>query len=130
LELHKAGANVTVIYRGETYSKSIKPWILPGFDSLVKKGLIDLIFNAHVTKITEDAVYYKADGKEAKVNNDFVLAMIGYQPNIPFLHAAGIHTDTVTGVPDFNEVTYESNVPGIYLAGVVTAGFNNNAVFI
>jgi thioredoxin reductase (NADPH) len=130
LELHKAGANVTVIYRGKEYSKSIKPWILPGFDSLAKKGLINLIFDSEVTKITEDKVYYKVNGKKEKIKNDFVFAMIGYQPNISFLHESGIHTDTVTGIPEFNEVTYESNIPGIYVAGVVTAGFNNNAIFI
>lgn len=130
LELHKAGAKVTVLYRGNSYSKSIKPWILPGFDSLVKNDMINLVFQANVTKITEDAVYYDVDGQEIKVQNDFVFAMIGYQPDIQFLHELGIRTDTITGIPYFNDATYESNVRGVYLAGVVTAGFNNNSIFI
>lgn len=130
LELHKAGARVTVLYRGDAYSKSVKPWILPGFDSLVKKNKISMIFKATINKITEDAVYYEVDGEEIKVDNDFVFAMTGYQPDIAFLHKAGIETDAETGVPTYNEVTYETNIPGIYVAGVVAAGFNNNAIFI
>lgn len=130
LELHKAGAKVTVLYRGDSYSTSIKPWILPGFDSLAKKEMINLVFQANVTKIIDDAVYYDVDGKEKKIQNDFVFAMIGYQPDIPFLHELGIKTDSITGIPHFNEETYESNIKDVYLAGVVTAGFNNNSIFI
>lgn len=130
LELHKAGAKVTVLYRGDSYSASIKPWILPGFDSLAKKEMINLVFQANVTKITDDAVYYDVDGKEKKIQNDFVFAMIGYQPDIRFLHELGIKTDSITGIPHFTEETYESNIKDVYLAGVVTAGFNNNSIFI
>lgn len=130
LELHKAGAKVTVMYRGNEYSKSIKPWILPGFDSLVKKEQIKLFFRADVTKITEDSVYYYVDGKEGKIENDYVFAMTGYQPDIPFLQGLGITVDALNGIPTFNDATYESNIPGIFLAGVVTAGYNNNAIFI
>ncbi|MHA6251079.1 YpdA family putative bacillithiol disulfide reductase [Oceanobacillus sp. CAU 1775] len=130
LELHKAGAEVTVLYRGSDYSKSIKPWILPGFDSLAKKEDIQVVFNANVTSITEEAVRYKVFEEEIEIENDFVFAMIGYQPNIQFLHGIGIETNKDTGIPTYNESTYESNVPGVYLAGVVTAGYNNNAIFI
>lgn len=130
LELHKAGANVTVLYRGSDYSKSIKPWILPSFDSLAKKDLIKVVFNAEVSDITEESVTYQVSGEQVTIENDFVFAMIGYQPNIPFLHDMGIETDETTGVPIFDEKTYESNVENVYLAGVVTAGFNNNAIFI
>jgi len=130
LELHKAGAHVTVLYRGSEYSKSIKPWILPGFDSLVKKDKVNMIFNSNVTKITNDTVYYQVNGQEEKLENDFVFAMTGYQPDIDFLNLAGVKTDSSTGVPDFDETTFETNIPGLYVAGVVTAGFNNNAIFI
>lgn len=130
LELHKAGARVTVLYRGSEYSKSIKPWILPGFDSLAKKELIHLVFRANVTQITEDSVFYNVDGKEEIIKNDYVFAMTGYQPDIPFLQNLGIEIDQSNGMPVFDETTYESNIPGIFLAGVVTAGYNNNAIFI
>lgn len=130
LELQKAGANVTVLYRGEKYSESIKPWILPGFDSLVRKEKINMVFRANVLKITEDKVFYEVDGEEKEIDNDFVFAMTGYRPNIPFLNQAGIETDPETGVPSYDEETYETNVPNLYIAGVVAAGFDNNSIFI
>ena len=74
LELHKAGANVTVLYRGGEYSNSIKPWILPEFDSLVKKGIVKMVFHSQVTKITEDAVYFEADGEINVIKNDLLSA--------------------------------------------------------
>lgn len=130
LELHKAGAHVTVIYRGEEYSKSIKPWILPEFEALVKKDIVQMHFNAEITEITNDEVYYKADGKTNKIKNDFVFAMTGYKPNLQFLKNAGIKIDEHTGKPYYNEHTMETNIPGIYIAGVVAAGYNNNEIFI
>lgn len=130
IELHKAGANVTVLYRGKEYSSSVKPWILPGFDSLVRKDEITMVFNAHIKEITKNAVSYEVNGVEQRISNEFVFAMIGYQPNITFLHDAGIETDPVSGIPAYDEETYETNIRGIYVAGVVAAGFNNNAIFI
>lgn len=130
IELHKAGANVTVLYRGKEYSSSVKPWILPGFDSLVRKDEIEMVFNANVKEITENAVFYEVDGVERRIDNEFVFAMIGYQPDIKFLHDAGVETDPVSGTPAYDEDTYETNIQGIYVAGVVAAGFNNNAIFI
>ncbi|RKQ37683.1 YpdA family putative bacillithiol disulfide reductase [Oceanobacillus halophilus] len=131
LELHKAGArSITVLYRGSTYSKSIKPWILPEFDSLIRKGEVQMIFNAHVSEITDTFVHYTVDGQHHKVKNDFVFAMTGYRPNIAFLENAGVIVDKESGRPQYNESTYETNIPGLYIAGVVTSGFNNNAIFI
>ncbi|HLR79997.1 MAG TPA: YpdA family putative bacillithiol disulfide reductase [Bacillota bacterium] len=130
LELHKAGANITVLYRGNTYSNSIKPWILPEFDSLVKIGDIHLEFNAHVTKITNRHVEYTVQGVSKTIKNDFVLAMTGYRPNTEFLQRAGIQVNRNNGEPIYNEKTYETNIPGLYVAGVVLSGYNNNATFI
>ena len=130
LELHKAGANVTVLYRGGEYSNSIKPWILPEFDSLVKKGIVKMVFHPQVTKITEDAVYFEADGEINVIKNDFVFAMIGYQPDISFLNASGVEVDASNGKPNYSSATYETNVKGMYVAGVVAAGYNNNEIFI
>ncbi len=130
LELHKAGANITVLYRGAGYSESIKPWILPEFDMLVKNGAIKLEFNAAVTKITEDKVHYRVSGKSHHIANDFVFAMIGYQPDIPFLKNIGVKIDGKSGSPSYNEETYETNIRGVYVAGVVAAGYNNNRIFI
>lgn len=130
LDLHKAGARVTVIYRGGGYSKSIKPWILPEFEALVNKDIVQMKFNAQITEITNDAVYYIEDEKTKMINNDFVFAMTGYKPNLQFLQDAGITIDAFSGRPQFNENTMETNMAGVYIAGVVAAGYNNNKIFI
>ncbi|MDY0408332.1 YpdA family putative bacillithiol disulfide reductase [Paracerasibacillus soli] len=130
LELHHAGANITVLYRGETYSSSIKPWILPDFESLVNKDIIKMVFQAHIDKITHEYVYYRVNGEQKKVKSDFVFAMTGYRPNVELLNHAGVHINKENGKPQYNEETMESNIDGLYIAGVVAAGNNNNEIFI
>ncbi|WP_181348199.1 YpdA family putative bacillithiol disulfide reductase [Thalassobacillus sp. CUG 92003] len=130
LELVKAGANVTVLYRGDDYSKSIKPWILPEFEALVRKGIVTMEFCAQVKRITAQSVVYECGGKEFSVANDFVFAMTGYRPDHDFLAKMGVEIDDATGRPAFDESTMETNVKGIYIAGVIAAGYNNNEIFI
>jgi thioredoxin reductase (NADPH) len=81
LELVKVGARVTVLYRGSEYSQSIKPWILPEFDSLIRNNIIKMEFNARLKEITEDEVIYQVDNIEKRIKNHFVFAMIGYHPD-------------------------------------------------
>ncbi len=130
LELERAGATVTVIYRGSDYSPSVKPWILPGFDSLVRTGDIDMHFNAHVVAITETSVTVEQQGKTFVIENDYVFAMIGYHPDYAFLKSIGIATDEESGCPTFDEETMETNVDGLFIAGVIAAGNNANEIFI
>lgn len=130
LELVKAGARVTVLYRGSEYSKSIKPWILPEFESLVRHGMINMEFNANVVEILEDALIYEVNGIKKKIKNDFVFAMTGYHPDHQFLKEMGIEIDEETGRPIYNPETMETNIPGIFIAGVIAAGNNANEIFI
>ncbi|MCG3398911.1 bacillithiol disulfide reductase YpdA [Staphylococcus massiliensis] len=132
LELEKAGAHVTVLYRGATYSKSVKPWILPNFDSLVKHDKITMKFNSVVTKITEDTVEYEENGETHTIPNDTVFAMIGYHPDYDFLKQIGIdiNTNEFGTAPVYNRETYETNVPNCYIAGVIAAGNDANTIFI
>lgn len=130
LELERAGASVTVVYRGSEYSPSIKPWILPGFDSLVRAGEIDMHFNARVVEITASSVTIEQQGKTFVVENDYVFAMIGYHPDYTFLRNIGITIDQESGRPTFNEETMETNVEGLFIAGVIAAGNNANEIFI
>lgn len=131
LELVKAGARVTVLYRGSEYSQSIKPWILPEFDSLVRKEIIKMEFNAVVKEIKEHSVTYIVNGKEEKtIQNDFVFAMTGYHPDHAFLKQMGVKIDEETGRPMYNPETMETNVKGIFIAGVIAAGNNANEIFI
>ncbi|MFG6148669.1 YpdA family putative bacillithiol disulfide reductase [Halobacillus sp. B23F22_1] len=130
LELVKAGANVTVLYRGEDYSKSIKPWILPQFEALVRKEIVSMEFCAHLKGITETEVVYTCKGEEKRLSNDFVFAMTGYRPNHQFLTSMGVDINEETGRPSFNENTMETNIRDIYISGVIAAGYNNNEIFI
>jgi thioredoxin reductase (NADPH) len=130
LELEKSGANVTVLYRGENYSKSIKPWILPQFEALVRKELIQMEFCANVKEITDTEVIYECKGETKRVKNDFVFAMTGYRPDHSFLTKMGVEIDEDTGRPAYDDETMETNVKGIYIAGVIAAGYNNNEIFI
>lgn len=130
LELHKAGANITVLYRGDDYSKSIKPWILPEFDSLIRKEIVNMEFNAHIREITHDKLIFTTKHETKEIENDFVFAMTGYKPDHQFLKQAGILIDEKSGRPYFEPETMETNVPGLYVAGVVAAGYNNNEIFI
>ncbi|KAA6452181.1 YpdA family putative bacillithiol disulfide reductase [Bacillus swezeyi] len=130
MELVKAGARVTVLYRGKEYSSSIKPWILPGFVSLVKNGKIRMEFRAAVKEITEDRLIFSVDGQETSIKNDFVFAMTGYHPDHSFLQKMGVQIDAETGRPFFREETMETNEEGIFIAGVIAAGNNANEIFI
>lgn len=130
LELVKAGARVTVLYRGQEYSSSIKPWILPEFDSLIRNGIIEMKFNAHVKEIREKELIYEQNQEIFTIKNDFVFAMTGYHPDHTFLRKMGIDIEHDTGRPVFDSETMETNIPGIYIAGVIAAGNNANEIFI
>ncbi|PEI47407.1 YpdA family putative bacillithiol disulfide reductase [Bacillus pseudomycoides] len=130
LELVKAGARVTVLYRGGEYSQSIKPWILPEFEALVRNGTIQMQFHAHVKEITEHTLTYTSNGELFTIQNDFVFAMTGYHPDHSFLTKMGVEIDKETGRPIFTEETMETNVENIFIAGVIAAGNNANEIFI
>jgi len=130
IELNKAGARVTVLYRGNEFSNHVKPWVLPEFLSLVKNNKVTMVFNAHVKEITEHSVIYEVNGETKEIKNDFVFAMTGYHPDHNFLKQIGVTIDKETGRPAYNEKTMETNVRGIFIAGVIAAGNNANEIFI
>ncbi|WP_432355097.1 YpdA family putative bacillithiol disulfide reductase [Sporosarcina sp. A2] len=130
LELERAGAHVTVVYRGSTYSPSVKPWILPGFESLVNNGKIRMIFEASVEEITSTSVMIKTETAVEEVQADAVFAMIGYHPDYDFLERMGIRLDQETGCPFYDEETMETSIEDLYIAGVIAAGNNANSIFI
>lgn len=130
LELERAGAHVTVVYRGDSYSKSIKPWILPGFDSLVRNEAITMHFETDIEKITDKAVTVNKNGESFDIMSDFVFAMVGYHPDHDFLRKLGVEVNSESGRPVFNEETMETNVENLFIAGVIAAGNNANEIFI
>lgn len=130
LELAKVDARVTVLYRGAEYSPSIKPWILPEFEALVRNQTITMEFESTVKEITKKSIVYIKNGQEKEIKNDYVFAMIGYHPDHSFLGKMGIGIDVATGRPSFDTETMETNINGIYIAGVLAAGNNANEIFI
>jgi len=130
LELNKAGARVTVAYRGSEYSPSIKPWVLPEFEGVVKTGEVDMLFNTNVLEIREHEVVLEVEGQEKIVKNDFVFAMTGYHPDHSFIKAMGVDIEEETGRPYVTRETMETNVEGLFIAGVIAAGNNANEIFI
>lgn len=130
MELERIGAHVTVIYRGSEYSRSIKPWVRPLFEAKVANGSIKMMFESKVQAIYNHYIEVSTAEGLIRIDNDFVLALTGFHPDHEFLTSAGI-TFEEEGHPTFNEETMESNVPGIYLAGVVVSRKHDaNEIFI
>jgi thioredoxin reductase (NADPH) len=130
LELWWTGARVTLIHRGPAISDSVKYWIKPNIENRIKNGEIPAFFNSEVTRIYPDVIEVRTPEREIRLKNDFVLAMIGYQPDLPFLASMGIALQPKTLRPLTNDETLESERKGIYLAGVIVAGMHTNEIFI
>ncbi len=130
MELLRAGAEVTVVYRGETYSPVIKPWVKPIFESMVNKGRIRMLFQSRVVRITETSVTVSREGREEEFDNDFVLALTGFRPDRSLLAGAGAVVSEPDGIPQYDPATMETTVPGLFVAGVIASGANANEVFI
>ncbi|GAA3725630.1 YpdA family putative bacillithiol disulfide reductase [Salinicoccus jeotgali] len=132
IELEKAGAEVTVVYRRDAYSKSVKPWILPQFDSLVKNDMIDMHFSTEVVDIKDQSVVLEKNGETFELPNDFVFAMIGYHPDYRFLSSFGVelNENEYGTAPNHDPNTMETNIPNLYIAGVIAAGNDANTIFI
>lgn len=130
LDLERAGAEVTVISRRAELSDRVKAWTRPIFESMMKKERIRVLFSANVTEIGQDYIKVNAAGEMISLENDFVLSLIGYRPDRTLLHSLGVGTDEETGSPQFHPDTMETNVPHLYIAGVIATGNRANAIFI
>lgn len=131
LELMRVGASVDMVYRGASISQNIKPWVRPIFESMVAKDKITLHLESRVTEITPGSVVVtQANGETLLLDNDFVLALTGFRPSRTLLSSAGVHMNDDLDKPLYNPSTMESNVPGLYVAGVIASGRNANEVFI
>ncbi|MFX3635191.1 MAG: YpdA family putative bacillithiol disulfide reductase [Candidatus Pristimantibacillus sp.] len=129
LELERAGAKVTIIYRGQDYSRSIKPWVRPIFEGKVTKGLIQMRFDSRVVEIDDRSVKIEGPDGLTSIRNDFVLALTGFHPDREFLTDTGVMM-AAEGYPYFDETTMETNVPNLFLAGVVASKHEANEIFI
>lgn len=130
LELWWTGARVTLIHRGGKISDSVKYWIKPNIENRIKNGEIRSYFHSRVVEIQADCLRIDTPEGEIALKNDFVLALIGYQPDLQFLNSTGITLEAETLRPRTNPGTLESERSGIYLAGVIVAGMHTNEIFI
>jgi thioredoxin reductase (NADPH) len=130
LELWRSGARVTLVHRGEGMHRHVKYWIKPDIENRNKNGEIRAIFRTSVAEITPDAVVVDTPEGRQTLKNDFVFAMTGYHPDFSFIQSLGVRIEGPDKQPVCNPETLESNVPGIYLAGVIVAGSRTNEIFI
>ena len=130
LELWRHGAHVTLIHRGPEMHRHVKYWIKPDIENRIKAGQIKAYFNTRVTEITPDGISLRTAEGPHKLHNDFVFALTGYHPDFDFLERLGVTCNGVDRLPVCHKESLESNVPGIYLAGVIVAGSRTNEIFI
>lgn len=132
LDLYRHRARVTLIHRGAALRPSIKYWIMPDITNRIANGEVRAFFNSVVSEITPTSIRVRnlETGAEEVLANDFVFALTGYRADNDFLLSIGIALAPGTNKPDFHPETMETNVKGVYLAGVVTAGVDTGKIFI
>jgi thioredoxin reductase (NADPH) len=130
LDLWRHGARVTLVYRGSQLHHHVKYWIKPDLENRIKAGEIEAHFNSTVQEIGTDHVVIVTPRGPLRLKNDFVLALVGYHPDYDFLRSMGIELSEQQCRPVCDPVSLESNVRGIYVAGVIVAGSRTNEIFI
>lgn len=130
LETYRKGADVTLVIRDAEVSHRVKYWVRPDIINRIKEGSIKAYFNSRLTAVREDEVDIETPEGPVTIQNDFVMAMTGYQPNFAFLQKLGIELSEEKFIPKYNPDTMETNVPGLYLAGVVCGGLDTHLWFI
>ena len=132
LETFRKGCKeVTMIIREPKLNSNIKYWVKPDIENRIKENSIKAYFNSKITKITDKNIEVKTKNKKIQLENDFVLAMTGYQPNFNFLKKIGIKIRTdKNNTPLHDKKTMETNISGLYLAGVICGGLKTNKWFI
>ena len=130
LDLWRAGARVTLVHFGPTFDKKIKPWVLPDVENRMKEGAIASRWESRVTSIAPGAVTIRGPAGEERLAARLVFVMTGFAPNTALLAEAGVPIDPITGIPPHDPATLETTEPGLFIAGVVVAGYDANKIFI
>ena len=131
LEIYRKGGDVAMVVRKEAIGERVKYWVKPDIENRIKEGSISAFFNSEITNIGPKEVKIDTPEGERKLENDFVLALTGYQPNLDFLEKIGIsvnHKEHKKQI--YNPNTMETNVEGVYLAGVICGGMKTSEWFI
>lgn len=130
LELWRHGARVTLVHRGPGMHKNVKYWILPDIENRIRNQEIAAFFSSRVLEIRESAALLETPAGKIEIANDFVFALTGYHPDYDFLKSLGVEINGGDCRPFCDTQTLESNVPGVYLAGVIVAGARTSEIFI
>jgi putative YpdA family bacillithiol system oxidoreductase len=131
LETWRKGAQVTMVIREQEIGKSVKYWVRPDIENRIAEGSIKAYFGSEISKITENSVIISTEEGEISIENDWVLAMTGYKPNLPFLEKLGIKlSEDEQRKPEYNQTTMETNIPNVFIAGVICGGMDTRSLFI
>ena len=131
LETYYKGAEVTMIIREESIGRRVKYWIKPNIENRIKEGSIKAYFNSQILEIRPNEVLFKTPQGEMTIENDFVLAMTGYKPNYDFMEKIGLQfSDDEQRKPIHDDTTLETNLPNVYVAGVIISGMYTSKLFI
>lgn len=132
LDLYRSGARVTLVHFLDTLDSRVKPWILPDIQGRLKAGEIQARWRTRVAEIRPRSVLLRSEdtGAVEELPNDWIFAMTGFSPDPRLLRTLGVSIDPETGIPAHDAETMETDVPGVYIAGVIAAGYDANKIFI
>jgi thioredoxin reductase (NADPH) len=131
LDCYRHGAQVTMIVRSDELSDKIKYWIKPDLENRIKEGSIKALFNTAVQEIRESSIVVSTPDGTREIENDWVIAATGYQPDFEFLEAIGLgFRDDGFRTPSYDDATFETTRPGVYIAGTVCGGYQTSRWFI
>ncbi len=130
LDLYRAGARVTLVHRHAELGSTIKYWVRPDIENRIKAGQVRALFGTRVTRLEPGRVWVQGNGGERAIPTAQVFALTGYHPDFNLLRQLGVALDPQTNKPAMNPETHETNVPGLYLAGVVIGGNATGEIFI
>lgn len=131
LEIYRKGGDVTMVVREKAIGERVKYWVRPDIINRVEEGSIKAYFSSAIKEITEKDVLIDTPDGQIRIENDFVVLLTGYRPNFEFLKSMGISlSEDEKRIPTYNENTMETNIPGIYLAGVICGGMETHKWFI
>jgi thioredoxin reductase (NADPH) len=128
----REGARVTIVHLFEALDRGVKPWVRPDIENRIAEGAIPALWRHRVREIRWNEVEVESldTGRITVIPNDWVLAMTGYTPDPRLLRSLGVSIDQATGIPAHDPATMATDVAGVYLAGVIAAGFDANKIFI
>jgi thioredoxin reductase (NADPH) len=130
LDLHRSGAKVMVVHFESHFDPNVKPWILPDMLNRIKDGSIHVRWNARVTRIDVDSLDIETNFAIERLPAQHVYLMTGFTPSVTLLRRLGVSIDEETGIPQHERATMETNVPGVFIAGVLASGYDANKIFI